>query len=113
MAEQTDDQARDALGDALEGAVAIGLRRASLFGRGPVRDDVELGLLAFGFLGEAPDELVALRKPLFAEVHHTTVHYFAAREIADRVDESWLRQPTHSARVAVQNDWTAALSSVE
>jgi hypothetical protein len=99
--------------DALEGAVAIGLRRASLFGRGPVRDDVELGLLAFGFLGEAPDELVALRKPLFAEVHHTTVHYFAAREIADRVDESWLRQPTHSARVAVQNDWTAALSSVE
>ena len=95
--------------DALEGAVAIGLRRASLFGRGPVRDDVEFGLLAFGFLGEAPDELVELRKPLFAEVHHTTVHYFAAREIADRVDEAWLRQPIAAARVAVHNDWTSAL----
>ena len=99
--------------DALHGAVAVGLRRASLFGRGPVRDDVELGLLAYGFLGEAPDALVELRKGLFSEVHHTTVHYFAAREIADRVDEAWLRQPTAAARVAVQKDWQTALTDSE
>ena len=99
--------------DAIEGAVAVGLRRASLFGRAPVRDDVELGLLAYGFLGEAPDELIELRKDLFAEVHHTTVHYFAAREIADRVDDAWLRQPTPAARVAVQNDWRSAFGDDE
>mgnify|MGYP001188267076 FL=1 len=95
--------------DALDGAVAVGLRRASMFGRAPVRDDIELGLLAYGFLGEAPAALIKLRKALFSEVHHTTIHYFSAREIADRVDGEWLRQPIASARVALQADWKAAL----
>ena len=95
--------------DALDGAVAVGLRRASMFGRAPVRDDIELGLLAYGFLGEAPAALIELRRALFSEVHHTTIHYFSAREIANRVDGEWLRQPIASARVAVQADWKAAL----
>ena len=95
--------------DALDGAVAVGLRRASMFGRAPVRDDIELGLLAYGFLGEAPAALIELRRALFSEVHHTTIHYFSAREIADRVDGEWLRQPIASARVAIQADWKAAL----
>ncbi|NDH23642.1 MAG: hypothetical protein EBY49_06770 [Actinobacteria bacterium] len=93
----------------LDGAVAVGLRRASMFGRAPVRDDIELGLLAYGFLGDAPAALIELRKALFSEVHHTTIHYFSAREIADRVDGDWLRQPIASARVAIQADCKAAL----
>ena len=80
-----------------------------MFGRAPVRDDIELGLLAYGFLGEAPAALIELRRALFSEVHHTTIHYFSAREIADRVDGEWLRQPIASARVAIQADWKAAL----
>lgn len=96
--------------DAIAGAVAVALRRASLFGRGPVADDLEVGLRAYGFLSEADDELAALRRDLFAEVHHTTVHYFAGREIADRVSEALLRSPIADARARLDTDWRSAFS---
>jgi len=99
--------------DVIEGAVAVALRRASLFGRAPVSGDVEMGLLAYGYLHAADDELVALRKPLFAEVHHSTVHYFAAREIAGRVDEAWLRKPLGDAAAELAGDWRVTLVSAE
>jgi len=79
--------------DALIGACAVALRRASLYGRGPMAEDVEVALTVFGYLAEAFDDLVELRRDLFDEVHHTTVHYFAARQIADMVPESTLRRP--------------------
>ena len=94
--------------DAIAGACAVALRRASLFGRGPMREDLELGLAVYGYLGKADDELVELRRELFGEVHHTTVHYFAAREIADRVDEALLRLPIERARHKLERDWRAA-----
>jgi hypothetical protein len=94
--------------DAIAGAAAVALRRASLYGRGPVRDDVELGLRVYGFLDEAPTELVKFRRRLFAEVHHTAVHYFAAREIAGRVRDDLLRLPTQQAFVELAADWRRA-----
>ena len=58
------------------GCVAIGLKRASMFGRAPVVWDLEAGYLAYGFLDQhPPEELVARRGPLFegaAEAHHYT-----------------------------------------
>ena len=57
--------------DALVGCAAVASRRAALFGRAPVAKDIELALVLFGFLGGAPDDLVAWRAPLFqAAAHH-------------------------------------------
>ena len=57
--------------DALAGAVAVALKRASLFGRAPVIHDLTVALTVWGFLDKEPDqELVALRKRLFEEVSH-------------------------------------------
>ena len=49
--------------DALAGSVAVALKRASLYGRAPVVHDLTIALTIWGFLGEAPDDLVQLRKP--------------------------------------------------
>ena len=95
--------------DAIEGASAVALRRASLYGRGPMADDLRVALTLFGFLGPAPDELVAMRRGLFDEVHHSTIHYFAAREIADLVPESTLRMSPDEVAAACAADWKAPL----
>lgn len=100
--------------DVITGACAVALRRASMFGRGPMREDLEMALTLYGFLDEdADDELVELRRELFAEVHHTTVHYFAAREIADRVDADLLRGRLDKAKKAVERNWRTAFGSDE
>ena len=84
-----------------------------MFGRGPMREDLEMALTLYGFLGEADEELVEMRRELFAEVHHTTVHYFAAREIADRVDADLLKGRLEKARKAVERNWRTAFGSDE
>ena len=99
--------------DVMTGACAVALRRASMFGRGPMREDLEMALTLYGFLGAADDELVEMRRELFAEVHHTTVHYFAAREIADRVDADLLKGRLEKARKAVERNWRTAFGSDE
>jgi hypothetical protein len=74
--------------DVLEGAFILANRRAALFGRAPVRTDLELALRLFGFLAEAPADLVAARKELFGGVAHD---YWRGRELADLVPEATLR----------------------
>jgi hypothetical protein len=74
--------------DALVGAAAVGSRRASMFGRAPVAKDIELALVLFGFLGDAPDDLVAWRAPMFQAAAH---HYQQQRIIAGAVSEDTLR----------------------
>ena len=74
--------------DAVAGCLGVALKRASLFGRGPVVYDLELAFRLFGFLGTAPRELVAWRKTRFQAASH---HYWDQREIADSVPESTLR----------------------
>src|SRR5271165_1213791 len=68
--------------DALVGSAAVASARASLFGRAPVGKDVEVALVLFGFLGGAPDELIAFRAPLFQAAAH---HYGQQRRIAEAV----------------------------
>lgn len=75
--------------DVLAGAVAIAMRRAAIFGRAPVRADLEVALGLFGFLGEAPAELVARRRTLFAGVDHDE---WARRVLVDAVEEADLRR---------------------
>jgi hypothetical protein len=95
--------------DAITGASAVALRRASIFGRAPIADDLRLALTIFGYLEDAPDDLVAKRRAWFDDVHHVTMHYFAVREIADLVPEATLRSTPAEARAAYASDWKGPL----
>ncbi|HUY31032.1 MAG TPA: hypothetical protein VMV02_08585 [Acidimicrobiales bacterium] len=81
--------------DVLAAAVAIGLRRAALFGRAPVATDVELALELFGCLSEAPDELVARRRAVLAGASHD---YAKRRSVVESVPESSLRSTPDAVR---------------
>jgi hypothetical protein len=74
--------------DAVAGCFACGTRRSSTFGRAPVIYDMEWAFTLWGYLGAAPDDLVATRIPLFRGASH---HYWDQREIVDAVVESTLR----------------------
>ena len=79
--------------DVLDGAVAIALCRAALFGRAPVATDIELPLRLFKYLvgeeGTWPSsELVAWRRERFAGAAHD---YWRRRVLADSIPESTLR----------------------
>lgn len=73
--------------DVVSGVLVVALKRASLFGRAPVIHDLEHAFTLFGCLGDAPEDLVALRQSLFQSASH---HYWEQREIADLVPESTL-----------------------
>ena len=74
--------------DVIAGGVAVALRRASMFGRAPVIHDLELAFGLFGYLDEAPPDLVAWRRTLLAGAGH---QYWEQREVVDTVPESSLR----------------------
>jgi hypothetical protein len=74
--------------DAIAGCTAVAMRRAATYGRAPVIHDLTLAFTLFGFLPDAPADLVAAREPLFRSASH---HYQAQRAIADCVPESTLR----------------------
>jgi hypothetical protein len=95
--------------DAIEGSCSVALRRASLYGRGPMADDLRIALTLFGYLSDAPDELVEKRRELFDEVHHSTIHYGAAREIADLVPEATLRMSPDEVAAECAADWKRPL----
>lgn len=97
--------------DALAGAAGIALKRASLFGRAPVVHDLTVALTIFGFLGDAPAELVALRKGLFEEVWHPH-HYAEQRRIADLVPGHVLRMSPQQVTEAHRSDWRSLLAEV-
>jgi hypothetical protein len=94
--------------DALAGAVGVALKRASIFGRAPVVHDLTIALTVWGFLGDAPPELVALRKPLFEEVWHPH-HYSALRRLVDMVPEPTLRMSPGQVTEAHRADWQGLL----
>jgi hypothetical protein len=66
-----------------------------MFGRAPVAKDIELALVLFGFLGGAPDDLLAWRTPMFQAAAH---HYQQQRTIAGAVSEDALRLTPADAR---------------
>ncbi len=94
--------------DAIAGCLGVGLRRASLYGRAPVKADMELAFTVWGFLGEAPEELVQMRKPLF---QGTAKAYLDQRAIVDRVPESTLRSTPAEVREQLRSDWRKLFDS--
>jgi hypothetical protein len=84
----------------------VALRRASLFGRAPVVHDLTVALTIWGFLGQAPAELVALRRPLFQACSH---HYEDRRAIVDMVPEPTLRLVHGEVVRRFPAEWAALL----
>lgn len=68
--------------DVVAGGFACGARRAATFGRAPVIYDMQWAYGLWGYLGGAPEDLVAWRKPLF---RGAAEHYWDQREIVDAV----------------------------
>lgn len=95
--------------DALAGAVAIGLKRASIFGRAPMIHDLTVALTVWGFLGDAPKELVDLRSHLFEEVSHPHGYGDLLRIVA-MVPEATLRMNPAEVKVAHAAAWRSLLS---
>lgn len=74
--------------DAVAGCLGVALKRAALYGRAPVIHDLELAFTLFGYLGDAPEDLVEIRRSIFAGAAH---HYEAQRQIVDQVPPETLR----------------------
>jgi hypothetical protein len=91
--------------DVLSGCTAVAMRRAAHFGRAPVIHDLTVGFTLWGFLAAAPDELVAVREPLFRSASH---HYTAQRTIADCVPVTTL-QLTPAMVAERQGEWRTLL----
>jgi hypothetical protein len=94
------------LDDAITGCLGVGLHRAALFGRAPVIHDFDIAYRIWGFLGDAPAELVELRRPLFQAVDH---HYDAQRAIVDRVPEATLRLSHQEVARRFPAEWRTLL----
>jgi hypothetical protein len=102
---------REDLADVESGAVAVALKRASLFGRAPIVHDLRVAYTVWGFLDEqAPSELVAERRRRFEGVHHTLHHYPALRAVADAVPEATLRLGPDEVAERYAADWRSLLA---
>jgi hypothetical protein len=88
--------------DVIAGCVAVALRRCSMLGRAPCIYDVELAFGVWGFLDDAPLELVTFRKKLFEGARH---QYWNQREIVDRVREDALRSTPAHVRERLALSW--------
>jgi len=89
--------------DAVAAAVAVGMKRAALYGRAPVVHDLTVGFTVFGFLdADAPADLVEWREAEFPEIHHEH-HYAERRDIVDLVSDEVLRRP----HAAIERDYAA------
>ncbi|HYD08765.1 MAG TPA: hypothetical protein VEA78_01575 [Acidimicrobiales bacterium] len=101
-------EAGESAEDAIKGCLGVALKRASLFGRAPTIHDLEIAFRIWGFLGSAPAELVALRKPLFTSVANAH-HYKEQRAIADLVPEATLRLLHTDVAARFPGEWSALL----
>jgi hypothetical protein len=95
--------------DALVGCTGVALKRASLFGRAPVVHDMTVALTVWGFLGDAPPDLIAFRQPLFVEVA-SPYHYPEQRRVVDLVPDDVLRRTPDEIAEAHRSDWRSLLS---
>jgi hypothetical protein len=96
--------------DALAGITAIGLRRASLFGRAPVIHDLRVAATIWGFLDpDPPPELVPLRRQTFEGLANVSHHYGALRALVDSVPEATLRMTPEQVQAAYPAQWRQLL----
>jgi len=93
--------------DVLAGCVAIGLRRASTYGRAPVIHDLRVALAIWGFLDrEPPAELVAVRRSMFAGLADGAHGYDQARVLVDRIPEATFRMTPDQVTAAFPGRWS-------
>jgi PAS domain-containing protein len=103
-------QQGEAADDALAGVTAIGLRRASLFGRAPVIHDLRISATTWGFLDpEPPVELVQIRRPRFEGLANVIHHYGALRALVDSAPEVTLRMTPEQVHTAYPAQWRELL----
>lgn len=95
--------------DAVSGCLAVALRRASRFGRAPVIYDFEFAFTVFGFLGDAPADLLEFRRPYFDSASHD---YWDQRDIADLVAEETLALTPSDVRGRL-GEWLTMLVTVD
>jgi hypothetical protein len=85
--------------DALFGVALIAARRAALYGRAPSIYDVQLALALWGYLVDAPPELIVARQQAFSSLSHD---YVAQRALADSIPEASLRLTPAAAQASLQ-----------
>ena len=93
--------------DAVAGALAVGLRRASLFGRAPVIYDLDMAYTLWGFLGDAPADLLEFRRGLLNGAAHD---YWVQRDAVDKVKDSTLRLTPDEVRARLA-DWRSLFAA--
>lgn len=81
--------------DVVLGIALLASRRAAMVGRAPSIHDVEVAAGLFGFLADAPADLVAHRRRLFAGVAHD---YAGQRALVDSVPDQALRLAPESTK---------------
>lgn len=94
--------------DVIAGCTAVALKRASLLGRAPMPSDLTVAFTVWGYLSEAPEELVELRRKMFAEVSNPG-EYDERRRIPDAVPEGVLRKTAEEVVEAHSRDWRSLL----
>jgi hypothetical protein len=99
-------QTGESADDALQGALNVALRRASMFGRAPVIHDLVIALTIWGFLDPSPPaDLVATRRPLFEGVAKVVHHYAEGRRLAAMVPQETLRMSRDEVTAAYPAEW--------
>jgi hypothetical protein len=93
--------APETIHDAEALAAHVAMRRGALFGRAPVRTDVALGLTLFGWLGDAPADLVEWRRLAVVGVGHD---YARRTGLVEAIPEWVVRQTPDQIR-ARMGDW--------
>lgn len=93
--------------DVYAGAVQIAMKRASMYGRAPMIHDIEIALRVWGFLDDAPDDLIAARRCFegVANPHH----WRELRAVVDMVPFTSLSETAASVASAHGADWRALL----
>jgi hypothetical protein len=96
--------------DVVAGVAAVGMKRASLFGRAPVMHDLTAAMAVFGFLDEKPPkELLELRRRALEEVH-SPHHYEKLRELVEMVPAEVLYQPHQAIVDQARDNWKSVLA---
>jgi hypothetical protein len=95
--------------DAIAGATAVALKRASSFGRAPVAHDLTVGFTIWGFLDDDPPKsLLELRHSMFEECR-SPHHYGKLRAIADAVPVEALHQPHDAIIDQYRDSWNQVI----
>ena len=87
--------------DAESLAAHVAMRRGGVFGRAPVSADVELAFTLFGWLGDAPADLVEWRRKAVAGVDH---NYARRVRLVEAIPEWVIRQRPDQVRERA-GDW--------